>query len=327
MNKLSIPLIEEASNYIKPFIRRTPMEYSPSLSEILAVPVYLKLECLQITGSFKLRGALFRMEKLSSEEKRHGIIACSAGNHGKAIAYVAKKMGINAEIFVPKDVDEVKYQGILSYGAKVIRSNKTGYDHAEELARKEAEKTKKEFLSPFDDILTMAGNGGTIGVEIWEEKPDIGHFVFPVGGGGLAAGFSYYLKEKNSQCSMIGCQHEHSAGLKLSLERGEAVTKLPEIETIAGGIEGGLGAKCFPYLQKRIDHVALVSEEEIKEGVRWMLRHHQYLIEPSSAASVAACIFGKLPKLVKPMAMILTGRNVSETTLKSIVESKSTSNN
>ena len=321
MDTLSIEMIQDAASIVQGNIRKTPIEYSSKLSQIMGVPVYLKLEFLQITGSFKLRGALYKLSKLSQKEKNSGVITCSAGNHGKAIAYVGKKMGIKSTIYVPRDVDESKYLGILEYGAEIVRSPYPGYDDTMDLALKDAKESGKQFISPFDTDEIMASNGGTIALEVLEDIPQARNFIMPIGGGGLAAGFSYFVKDKMAKASVIGCQHRDSPGLKLSLEKGEAVTRLPAIETIAGGIEGGLGANCFKYLKTRIDEVALVSEKEIKEAVAWGLENHQYLIEPSGAAPIAACISGKIKNLEGPTVLILTGRNVSLGTLKKIIGS------
>jgi threonine dehydratase len=319
MKSLTIEMIKEATLRIQHDVRKTPLEYSPLLSQLLSSPVYLKLECMQETGSFKLRGALFRLSQLTPDEKSLGVITCSAGNHGKAVAYVSKKLGVEATVYVPRDVDESKYLGILSYGAKVVRSPFHGYDDSEELARQEGQVSGKVFISPFDDVEIMAGNGGTLAQEIIEEFPEARSFILPVGGGGLAAGFSFYIKETIPFSSMIGCQHKDSPGLKLSLERNSPVTKLPAIETIAGGVEGGIGANCFNYLKTRMDEVVLVSEQEIIQGVRWMLEHHQYLIEPSSAVVIAACLSKKIKKVHFPTVIVLSGRNVSFSTIQSIL--------
>lgn len=147
------------------------------------------------------------------------------------------------------------------------------------------------------------------------------HFLLPVGGGGLAAGFAFYAKQKNPRCTVIGCQHEGSPALKLSLEHGKAVIELPPFDTVAGAIEGGLGERCFPYLQKYVDHVALVSENEIFAAFRWLLSNHQYLIEPSSTVPIAACLKGGLHRLTGKVVLVLTGRNVSLATIQKMLES------
>jgi threonine dehydratase len=316
--RLTTSLIEEAANFLQGRIRRTPIEHSRWLSERLGVPVWLKLESLQITGSFKIRGALFRMSQLTPEEQARGILTCSAGNHGKAVAYAAKQMGVTAVVCVPSSIDRVKFEGIQSLGADIRISGFAGYDDTEEWAKGIADREGLPFLSAFDDTAVMAGNGGTLALEVLEEAPDARAFILPVGGGGMMAGFGYLVKQIAGSLA-IGCQHELSPALKLSLEKGEAVTKLPAIETAAGGVEGGLGPLCFDVLRNVVDRVALVTEEEIWHATRWMLAHHQYLIEPSAAVAVAACLTGKTGPLDRPAVVVLSGRNLSFETAQRIL--------
>ena len=318
---LTIELIEEAIAFLRGRIRRTPVEYSAALSEMTGVPVWLKLESLQLTGSFKLRGAFFRMSKLTAAERRRGILTCSAGNHGKAIAYAARELGVHATICVPSSVDEAKYRGMVELGAEVRVSKFAGYDETEDWAIAEAEREGQPFLSAFDDYAVMAGNGGSLAAEVLEDVPSARTFIMPAGGGGLPAGFAFYMTHQRSEIRIICCQHELSPGLRLSLEAGLAITRLPAVETSAGGIEGGFGKLPFEVLRNRVSAVAHVSETEIEGAVRWMLATHQYLIEPSSAAAVAAVLAGKTGKLESPAVIVLTGRNVSLKVIERILRS------
>src|SRR5262245_10602989 len=319
---LSAALIEKARAFLSGRIRKTPLEDSPALSALLGVPVRLKLESLQLTGSFKIRGALFRLSLLTEDEKRAGIATCSAGNHGKGVAYACRALGLVPTIYVPSSVDDSKLRGMTDLGAEVVRSRWPGYDNTEQWAFEEAARAGKVWISAFDDEVIMAGNGGTLALEILEDAPDTRGFVLPVGGGGMSAGLSFAVKERFSDAVIVGCNHEKSPALALSRERGEAVTRLPAVETTAGGIEGGIGAKPFEILRTRVDRVALVSEAEIFDGVRWTLAHHQYLIEPSSAAAVAACLAGKAGRFDAPVAVVISGRNVGVSTLKRILDSQ-----
>jgi len=314
-----LQLIEQASCFLKGKVRKTPVEYSPVLSKLLNVPVYLKLESLQITGSFKLRGAMFYLSTLSDEDKKNGIAACSAGNHGLGCAYAAKELGVPCTVFVPKNVDQAKYEKMLKLGATVRKSNFIGYDDTLAWAKKVAEDEHLLLISAFDDEKIMAGNGGSLAAEVFEEVPDAVNFILPVGGGGLMGGFSYYMKAKNPNARMIACQHELSPALKLSLETGKAVTEISGIETVAGGIEGGLGEKCFEILKNHIDEVVLASEDEIKNGFCWMLENHQYLIEPTAAVVLGCALSGKLRKLHGPTVIVLSGRNVGFATTKNLL--------
>ena len=303
-----IELISEAGEFLRGKIRRTPVEYSAGLSEILGVPVWLKLESLQLTGSFKIRGAMFAISRLKED-----VITCSAGNHGKAVAYVSR----GATICVPKSVDKSKLDAMVAMGADVRVSEFDGYDETQDWALAMAAREKKYFLSPFDDDAVMAANGGTLAMEVLEDAPDARVFVLPVGGGGLSAGFSVWAKHVLKDSKIIGCQHVLSPGLKMSLDAGHAITRLPAVETMAGGVEGGIGARTFPVLRPLVDDVALVTEAEILEGVRWMIGHHQYLIEPTAAVTIAACISGKIA-VDRPVVVVVSGRNVSAETVAKI---------
>jgi threonine dehydratase len=316
---LDMALVLEARRELAGRIRRTPVEASPALSDRAGVPVFLKLEALQLTGSFKIRGAFFVLSRLGAEERKRGVVTCSAGNHGKAVAYVARELGIPAEIHVPKSVDESKYQAMLALGAEVVRSEFEGYDETEKFARTEAAKSGRPFLTAFDDALILAANGGTLAAEVLEDCLEARTFLLPVGGAGLAGGFAYYAKTALPGCRIIGCQHVLSPALALSLERGEAVLTLPPVATTAGGLEGGIGRTGFEILRSRIDGVALVTEEEIFDAVRFMLDRHQYLIEPSSAVTVAAILTGKAGRLDSSAVAVISGRNVALPTIRKIL--------
>jgi threonine dehydratase len=310
---VTLALILEAYQFLRGKIRKTPVEYSPELSQRLGVPVWLKLESLQISGSFKLRGAWWRLHRATAEERKAGVATCSAGNHGKALAYAAREEGIPATVFLPKAVDEVKYRAILAMGAEVRKSDFWGFDDTEVWARQVAQKEGMPFISAFDEDDIMAGNGGTLALETAEQLPEVRNWIVPVGGGGLAAGLSYYLSEQESNPGhrIIGCQHAESPALPMSLERGEAVTRLPGIVTVAGGVEGGIGKRTFEVLRHRIHGTALVSEEEIRSATRWMVAQHQYLVEPTAAVTLAACLRGRVGKLTGPTVVLVCGRNVS----------------
>jgi threonine dehydratase len=317
------PLIEEAAVFLRDRIRRTPCEFSQPISQLLGVPVWLKLESMQLTGSFKIRGALFRISKLTEEEKRLGVVTCSAGNHGKAVAYAAREANVRATICVPRSVDTSKLHGMKALGADVLVSEFDGYDDTEEWAKALAAERGLTFLSAFDDYAVMAANGGTTAKECIEDAPAATNFIVPVGGGGLSAGFAWHIKgvAKNTRnlVRIIAAQHVLSPALKLSLDAGHAITKLPAVSTMAGGVEGGIGALAFGVLGPLVDSVALVSEDEILDGVRWMIQHHQYLIEPTAAVTIAACLTGRIGKLDEPAVVVISGRNVSMDSVKKIL--------
>lgn len=304
-------LINQAVSYLKGKIRRTPTEFSPELSKILGHPTYLKLENLQITGSFKPRGAMFYLSTLNSQK---GVATCSAGNHGIGMAYAARELQIPCTVFVPKSVDQAKYDKLIELGAEVVKSPFNGYDDTLEWAS-----SQLPLVSAFNDERIMAGNGGTLAVEVMEQVPDAAHFVLPMGGGGLAAGFSWHIKSEYPRSKITVCQLAASPVFKLSLEQGKPVAYLPPVETLAGGIEGGLGDKCFEILKSRVDEIALIKEEELKAALLWLLEHHQYLIEPSAAVALASCFCGHV-RPNGPTVIVLSGRNVSYETLRTIVK-------
>ena len=312
-------LVLEARRALEGRIRRTPTEASPGLSEAARVPVSLKLESLQLTGSFKIRGAFFTLSRLTPEQRRTGVVTCSAGNHGKAIAYVAHELGLPATIYVPRNVDESKHRDMRDLGAEVVRSDFDGFDQTEQLAKEEARRSGRPFITAFDDAAILAANGGTLAAEVLEDVPEARTFLLPVGGAGLSGGFAYYAKTALPDARIIGCQHALSPALTLSLKKGEAVTTLPPVATTAGGLEGGIGRTGFDVLKDRIDGVALITEEEIFEGVRFVLDRHQYLIEPSSAVTVAAILTGRAGPLSSPAVAVISGRNVALATIRRIL--------
>lgn len=319
MVPLTASLVQEARRALEGRVRRTPVERSPRLTEIAGVPVSLKLENLQLTGSFKIRGAFFKLLRLSPADRERGVVTCSAGNHGKAVAHVAKELAVRATIFVPRSVDESKYRGMLALGADVVRSDFDGFDETEQLAREEAARAGRLYVSAYDDAEILAANGGSLAAEVLEDAPDARTFLLPVGGGGLAGGFAFLAKASLPGARIVACQLAASAALPLSLERGEAVTRLPPVPTTAGGLEGGIGRTGFEVLRTRVDTIALLTEEEVFEGVRFMLDAHQYLVEPSSAVTVSALLAGKAGPLESPAVAVISGRNVALPTVRRIL--------
>jgi threonine dehydratase len=265
MLPLTVPLILEARRAVDGRVRRTPLEASPRLSEIAGAPVSLKLENLQLTGSFKIRGAFFKLGRLAAEDRARGVVTCSAGNHGKAVAHVARELGIRATIYVPRSVDESKYGGMVAMAADVVRSDFDGFDETEQLARLEAERSGRLYVSAYDDTEILAANGGTLAAEVLEDAPEARTFLLPVGGGGLAGGFAFFATASVPDARIVGCQLEASAALPLSLDA------------------------------------------------------HQYLIEPSSAVTVAAILTGKAAPIGTPAVAVVSGRNVALATVRRIL--------
>jgi threonine dehydratase len=311
--------IREAAALVGPRLRRTPLEECPFLSRLLGVPALLKLEFLQLTGSFKLRGALLRLAEISPDERASGVATCSAGNHGWALAWAGRREGIPVTVYLPATADPSKRRGIEALGARVVEAPFPGFDLAERYAVARSREEGTVYVSAFDDPRVILGNGATLAWEVLEDAPDVATWVVPVGGGSLAAGLSVGLTALGREFRLVACQHAGSPSLKLSLERGEAVTEMPPLETAAGGVEGGIGRRTFSLIRDYVAEVALVTEAEILDALRWCLAEHRYLIEPSAAVPLAACLTGKTGEAPGPVAIILTGRNLSSDRLARIL--------
>lgn len=313
-------LIPEARDFLAGRVLRTPVEPSAGLSAGMGVPVHLKLEALQITGSFKIRGAWFAIHRLGARAA-HGVCTCSAGNHGLGLAYAAREAGVPATVYVPASVDASKEAGLGALGARVVRSPFPGFDDTEAWALERAAASGMPYVSAYDDEVVLAGNGGSLGLEILEQVPDVRTIVAPVGGGGMAAGLSVPFAARVPGGRLVAAQLAASPALLRSLEAGHAVTRMPPAQTLAGGLEGGLGSVGFPYLQRHVDQVVLADESAVWHAVRWMLAEHRILIEPSAAVAVAACLSGEV-RAEGPAVVILSGRNVSIDSVRRILTSE-----
>lgn len=311
--------IVEACTFLSTRVRRTPVDFSPGLSERMGVRVHLKLESEQITGSFKIRGAWFAIHRLG-ELAAGGVASCSAGNHGLGLAYAAREQGVGARVYVPATVDPSKEDGLRALGAEVIRSRFAGFDDTEEWAIGECRGSGLPYVSAYDDESVVAGNGGSLGVELAGQVSGLETVVVPVGGGGLAAGLSIPFRREAPHGMLVAAQLASCPSLVRSLDAGHAVTRMPHIDTLAGGLEGGLGQIPFPLLQESIIQVVTVTESAVWEAVRWMLSKHRMLIEPSAAVAVAACLSGEV-RAHGETVVVISGRNVSEGSLRRILNS------
>jgi threonine dehydratase len=318
---LPISLIDilEAHQRIKPYIFHTPLLPSPYLSQKCGVPILLKCENLQPTGSFKIRGAANRLLTLTPEEKAHGVITVSSGNHGKAVAHIAAKLGIPATIFLSIHTPENKVDTIRKTGAKTIVTGNS-YDEAE-IASIEYERAHNLFHIPsFDDLKVIAGQG-TMALEILEDAPDTRHILCPLSGGGMAAGISIVAKNHTPMVETWGVSMDRAPMMVLSLQAGHVVS-IPEEPTLADGLKGGLGNPnyfSFNLCQKLLDETALVSEEEIGQAIVFLLTEHHLIVEGSGAVCVAALLAGKI-RLKGPTAVIISGSNIDLPVLQSLTK-------
>ncbi|WP_231638341.1 threonine ammonia-lyase [Rubeoparvulum massiliense] len=308
--ELSLADIIQAKNRIKHHIVETPIIFSEPLSNLLNCKVYFKLENLQKTGSFKARGALSKISSLSIEEKKRGVITASSGNHAQAVAYAASLYDTSALVVVPENTAQAKISGIQRYGGEIVQLG-TSYDEAEEYAYQLVKETGRTFIPAFDDVVTMAGQG-TIGLEAMLEKPDFDLILVPVGGGGLINGIATAAKAIQPKVQVIGVQSEASPAWYESFMAGRMVDVTYQ-DSIADGIYGGIHEGPLQLAFSRVDDNKLVREKSIARGMKWMAIHHRYIIEGSSAVTIAALLEHQIPEITgKNVLCIITGGNVDE---------------
>ncbi|MGM8215509.1 threonine ammonia-lyase [Bacillaceae bacterium W0354] len=300
--------IEKARILIRNIIKETPILTSEQLNALTGATVYLKCEHLQKTGSFKIRGATNRVQHAKKEGANY-ITAASSGNHGQAVAFIANKLGLPATIVVPTDASASKVAAIKAYGVKVETCGTTSEERiprAKEIAREMG----GVFIPPYDHPHIMAGQG-TAGLEILEQVRDLDMVIVPVGGGGLISGILTAIKETNPRIKVIGVEPEDGNDTFLSLKKGKRTLVETSTQTIADGLRTAIpGELTFPIIQKYLDDLVLVSDEEIRFAMRFVLERMKQLIEPSSATTIAAAIFEKVEVKGKNVVCLISGRNV-----------------
>ena len=302
--------IEQAARRIEGRILRTPFALSASLSERCGVPVGLKLEHHQTTGSFKLRGATNAVLSLSPEERARGVVAASTGNHGRALSHAAKAEGSIAMICMSRLVPENKVAEIRRLGATVRIVGRSQDEAQVEVDRLVAE-DGLVMVPPFDNPAVVAGQG-TLGLEIVEAMPDVATVLVPLSGGGLAAGVAAAVKGRSPGTRVIGLTMQHGAAMKASLDAGRPV-QVEEVASLADSLGGGIGldnAVTFRMCRALLDGVILLSEAEIAAGMRHAYAEEREVIEGGAAVGIAALLSGRLGKLGGSVAVILSGRNV-----------------
>ncbi|MFV0465324.1 MAG: threonine ammonia-lyase [Lachnospiraceae bacterium] len=313
---LTLDKFEEASEKVKEVTLETKLVYSEYLSALTGNKVYLKPENMQLTGSYKLRGAYYKISTLSKEEREKGLITASAGNHAQGVAYAAKSCGAKAVIVMPTTTPLIKVNRTKSYGAEVVLHGDV-YDEACEFAYELSQKMGYTFIHPFDDI-TVATGQGSVAMEIFKELPLVEYILVPVGGGGLATGVSALAKLLNPSIKVIGIEPAGAAGLKASFEAGRPVT-LEKINTIADGTAVKTpGEKIFPYLQKNLDDIITVEDDELVVAFLDMVENHKMVVENSGLLTVAA--LKRLDMKGKRVVSILSGGNMDVITMSSVVQ-------
>lgn len=313
---MTLDKFEEAADKVKEVVLPTNLIYSEYFSQQTGGKIYLKPENMQYTGAYKVRGAYYKISTLSQEERDKGLITASAGNHAQGVAYAAKLFQVPATIVMPTTTPLIKVNRTKSYGAEVVLYGSV-YDEAYQYALKLAEEKEATFVHPFNDE-TVAMGQGSIAMEIVKELPTVDIILVPVGGGGLAAGVSTLAKLLNPNITVIGVEPAGASCMNASLKEGHVVT-LPEVETIADGTAVKTpGDVVFPYIQKNIDDIIEVEDQELIVNFLDVLENHKMLVENSGLLTVAA--LKHLDCQNKKVVSILSGGNMDIITLSSVVQ-------
>jgi len=312
-----VPLVEQAADRIAPYIWNTPVEFSPALSQITGGKVYLKLESLQRTGSFKIRGAANFILSLPEGVARKGLVTASTGNHAAAFATMVDQLKLKGTTFLPGHASAEKMARLAQFKVQTVL---VGSDclEAEEAAIRFARDNDQTYLSPYNPPDIIAGQG-TIGLELLKQAPEITHLFCPVGGGGLASGVGSVLKSWRNDIKIFGCQPVNSKVMYESIKAGRIVV-IDSQPTLSDGTAGGVeaGAITFDHCRRLIDDFCLITEDEILNAIRLVAKEHQLIIEGSAALSVAGLI-QRAPELKNARAVaILTGRRLSYENTKAI---------
>ena len=312
---VTLDKIYHAAFVLKQVARKTDLIYSPNLGKDFSM--YLKTENLQLTGSFKLRGAYYKISQLSEEQRAAGIIACSAGNHAQGVALAASRMGIKSIVCMPDGAPISKVEATKALGAEVCLV-KGAYDDAYAHACKLQEETGMTFIHPFNDDEVIAGQG-TIGLEILDQLADVDAVICPIGGGGLISGVAYAIKNLNPDVKVYGVQAENAPSMAESVRQGAPIT-LDTVQTFADGIAvKHPGDTTFEIVQKYVDQVVTVSEDEIAAAILALIEKQKLIAEGAGSVSVAAAMFGKLPIQGKKVVCIVSGGNIDVNILSRVI--------
>ncbi|HEY1351858.1 MAG TPA: threonine/serine dehydratase [Ktedonobacteraceae bacterium] len=321
MNDVSATVLR-AEEAVRAYVRETPLEYSLPLSALLHCHVYLKLENMQHTGSFKVRGAMNHLLSLPAEQRARGVVAASSGNHGIAVAFGLHRLGLQGIVFVPEGASSTKMEAIRAYGVEV---RVYGQDCVvtEEYARAYARQRQMAYVSPYNDAAVIAGQG-TIGVELHRQREQIDAVFVALGGGGLISGIAGYLKAVRPALCVVGCSPHRSAVMFESLRAGQIV-QMEAAPTLSDGTAGGIepGALTFPLCQQLIDTHVLVSEEEIRRAMLLIMQLHHQLIEGAAGVPVAALVQQQERFRGQHVVLVLCGANVSLDVLRLVLDQHS----
>ena len=312
---LTLDNVYRASNTLRDVVRKTDVVYAPNLKP--GAELYLKTENLQVTGSFKVRGAFYKMSKLSEEEKRKGVVACSAGNHAQGVALAAKKCGIKSVICLPDGAPISKIEATKSYGAEVCLVEGV-YDDAYKKALALRDEMGMTFIHPFDDEDVIAGQA-TIALEIEDQLPDLDAVIVPIGGGGLISGIAYTIKAINPNVKIYGVQAMGAPSMLNSI-RDHEIEELSGVYTIADGIAVKKpGQLTYEICSKYVDEIVTVNDDEISAAILALMEQHKLVTEGAGAVAVAAAMFNKIDLQGKKAVCILSGGNIDVTILSRVI--------
>ena len=313
---MTIEHFKEARNVLRGVLNETRLIHSPFLSQSCGNQVYLKPENMQVTGAYKIRGAYYKISTMSEEEKSRGLVTASAGNHAQGVAYAARAAGVPATIVLPTPPPLMKVNNTKDYGAQVILHGDV-FDEAAALAAKMSEEQGLTYVHPFNDLEVATGQG-TIAYEIFQDLPDVDVILVPIGGGGLAAGVSTLAKLLNPNVQVIGVEPVGAASMKASLDAGHVVT-LPAATTIADGVAVKTpGDKVFPYVQKNLDEIITISDDELVAAFLDVMEKHKMIAENAGLVTVAA--LRHLQCRDQNVVSILSGGNMDVITMASVVQ-------
>ncbi|MGG0187822.1 bifunctional threonine ammonia-lyase/L-serine ammonia-lyase TdcB [Bacillus rhizoplanae] len=317
---LTIVDIKKAKQVLDRNARKTPLVKSFYLTSKTGGEIYLKLENMQLTGSFKFRGAFNKISNLTDEEKARGVIACSAGNHAQGVALSSHLLGIKSKIVMPTSAPKAKVEATKGYGSEVILYGDT-FDDAKAKCEEIIKETGETYLHPYDDVEVMAGQG-TIGLDILDDMWDVDTVLVPIGGGGIIAGIAVALKSFNPSINIIGVQADNVHGMKASYDKSEIIEHY-NAPTIADGCAVKIpGTLTFKIVRELVDDIVTVSEEELEVAMKDLLQRGKAVVEGAGALATAALLAGKVDPYIKgkKVAAIISGGNVDLTRISSVCE-------
>lgn len=309
--------VEDAARVLEGVARRTPLDTSRTIGELSGMDLFLKMENLQRTGSFKLRGAYYKIHSLSDSERRKGVVAASAGNHAQGVAHAATLLDTRSTIVMPESASPAKIDATKGYGARVILHG-SSFDETLEMARKICSKEGSTFVHPFDDPKVIAGQG-TVALEMLDAQPELATLIVPVGGGGLIAGMSVAAKAVKPSVRVVGVQSVAYPGMYMAFKTARIVPFKAE-ETIADGIAVKHPGKLdYKLIRRHVDDIVLVKDTEVAEAVFLMLERMKTVAEPAGAVGVAACLGGLVKAKGEKCGVVVSGGNIDMYTLDQIV--------